>query len=508
MSSSTPSEFPFTIEGRPPLGSSPSTLSVPPQLSHAGNALSQTNSSLPTPPLSSPTPQLPPGSMSNSNVGLKGSIYTHHEQDSPTSSLEDLDFSISTPYTSLRGGSGLDLRKVSNRAEAEALVHKTQKEVLDLADVPGEEVVPETDRVPLSARLAAYGDILALERRFAKGEKQREQWTSRSDSEEDVPTLPKTPRNAALVCDAAFGTPRRVELGPVSPPPSKSSSFQVQRRHRGCGDLIRQRVMGGVSGMVPLAINYQPRETYVLSGCRLDLSGTLSGEGTFKTLLRQKDINPLLPWDTALPQFFSDPRYVLLPSVAARCEAFNEYCRDRARDLRAAMVAPHKAEGAKEEFDRLLREEVKSMRTVWSEWRKSWKKGRRFYGWGQDDREREKRFREWIKELHEQKRAAARKTEADFIGLLKEKGGIKPDSIWKEVQRKLVEDPRYDPVGSSSLCEECFNTKVKTLSAVSCALGSASATASSSRSDITKGSVDDNIQLSGSERNELRWGKG
>ncbi|TDL13252.1 hypothetical protein BD410DRAFT_735577 [Rickenella mellea] len=172
---------------------------------------------------------------------------------------------------------------------------------------------------------------------------------------------------------------------------------------------------------------------------RVDLS-IEEAKALFKTLLREKDINPLLPWDTALPQFVSDPRYVLLPSVAARREAFNEYCRDRARELRAAKVASQKAESAdpKEEFERLLRDEVKSTRTVWSDWRKTWKKDRRFYGWGRDDREREKRFREWIKELGEQKRAAAQKAEADFIGLLKEKGGIKPDSIWKDVGGRLV----------------------------------------------------------------------
>ncbi|TDL20014.1 hypothetical protein BD410DRAFT_841591 [Rickenella mellea] len=50
---------------------------------------------------------------------------------------------------------GLDAT-VSNRAEAEALVHKTQKEILDLVQFPGEEVISETDRVLLSARLAAY----------------------------------------------------------------------------------------------------------------------------------------------------------------------------------------------------------------------------------------------------------------------------------------------------------------------------------------------------------------
>ena len=57
----------------------------------------------------------------------------------------------------------------------------------------------------------------------------------------------------------------------------------------------------------------------------------------------------------------------------------------------------------KEEFDRLLRDEVKSTRTSWTEWRRQWKKDRRFYGWGRDEREREKRFRDYLKELGESK---------------------------------------------------------------------------------------------------------
>ena len=121
-----------------------------------------------------------------------------------------------------------------------------------------------------------------------------------------------------------------------------------------------------------------------------------------QTLLREKDINPLHPWDNSLPLFVSDPRYVLLPSVSARREAFDEYCRDRARELRQAAVKKEKdASNPKEEFDRLLREEVKSTRTTWNEFRREWKKERRFWGWGRDDREREKRFKEYIKELRE-----------------------------------------------------------------------------------------------------------
>ena len=49
----------------------------------------------------------------------------------------------------------------------------------------------------------------------------------------------------------------------------------------------------------------------------------------------------------------------------------------------------------------MLKDEVKSTRASWTEWRRQWKKDRRFYGWGKDDREREKRFRDYLKELGE-----------------------------------------------------------------------------------------------------------
>jgi transcription elongation regulator 1 len=100
----------------------------------------------------------------------------------------------------------------------------------------------------------------------------------------------------------------------------------------------------------------------------------------------------------------SDPRYVLLPSVSARREAFDEYCRDRARELRQSNVKKEKdLANPKEAFERLLKEEVKSTRTSWTDFRRTWKKDRRFWGWGRDDREREKRFRDYLKELGESK---------------------------------------------------------------------------------------------------------
>lgn len=127
-----------------------------------------------------------------------------------------------------------------------------------------------------------------------------------------------------------------------------------------------------------------------------------------QTLLREKDINPLNPWDTSLPLFISDPRYVLLPSVSARREAFNEYCRDAARAQRAAKTAAIKEETEsakvsegekdKEAYAKLLREEVTSTRATWHEFRRKWKKDRRFFGWA-GERERERAFRDWVRDL-------------------------------------------------------------------------------------------------------------
>ena len=74
-------------------------------------------------------------------------------------------------------------------------------------------------------------------------------------------------------------------------------------------------------------------------------------------------------------------------------------------ELREAKVAKSVAsveqKGPKTEYEDLLKEGVKSTRTSWSDFRRTWKKDRRFYGWGRDDREREKKFKEWLKELGE-----------------------------------------------------------------------------------------------------------
>lgn len=131
-----------------------------------------------------------------------------------------------------------------------------------------------------------------------------------------------------------------------------------------------------------------------------------------------------------MPLLITDPRYVLLPSQNDRENVFNEWCRDIARANRLAKgqaaLHPSVTEGvegegdgtattesqhvlskeeekqrARETYDALLKEDVKSTRTTWDEFRRKWKKDRRFFGFGRDEREREKVFKAWLKDLGE-----------------------------------------------------------------------------------------------------------
>lgn len=95
-----------------------------------------------------------------------------------------------------------------------------------------------------------------------------------------------------------------------------------------------------------------------------------------------------------------------------RQEVLDEYCRDIGRQRRLGKnavkssstsgpaVEPTKVDPERE-YKALMREDVTSTRTRWDDFRKKWKKDRRFYSFGRDDREREKAFKTHLKELGE-----------------------------------------------------------------------------------------------------------
>ena len=73
----------------------------------------------------------------------------------------------------------IDIRSISSHAQAEALVQQTQQRIFDLQnelDNSGSNALGVSigdGRTPLSARLAAYGESLAIERRFKEEEERK-----------------------------------------------------------------------------------------------------------------------------------------------------------------------------------------------------------------------------------------------------------------------------------------------------------------------------------------------
>ncbi|KAF5351609.1 hypothetical protein D9756_007496 [Leucocoprinus leucothites] len=70
----------------------------------------------------------------------------------------------------------IDISSISTHAQAEALVEKTKQQVMEFAGHDGQELdsgAGSDGRTPLSARLAAYGESLALARRFKELEEGR-----------------------------------------------------------------------------------------------------------------------------------------------------------------------------------------------------------------------------------------------------------------------------------------------------------------------------------------------
>ncbi|PWN36888.1 uncharacterized protein FA14DRAFT_117587 [Meira miltonrushii] len=192
------------------------------------------------------------------------------------------------------------------------------------------------------------------------------------------------------------------------------------------------------------------------------------------------EINPMAPWDKELPKIVDHRDFTVLKELSDKQDAFNEWCRLRLREKRAARMNSKSSQKGDEAapatsqsdagdrlaaYRTLLESEVTSTRTHWDDFRKSWKRDRRFFAFGRDEREREKEFRNWLKELGERKRQAAIRNENGFVQLLQEKLGSSSENrldpststsqaqnLWSQCKKTpgLDSDPRYDAVGSSS----------------------------------------------------------
>ena len=56
-------------------------------------------------------------------------------------------------------------------------------------------------------------------------------------------------------------------------------------------------------------------------------------------MLAEKDIQPMAPWDMELPKFVNDPRYTAVRQLKDRRDLFDEFCKVKIREQRAAKKA-------------------------------------------------------------------------------------------------------------------------------------------------------------------------
>ncbi|GAA5834689.1 hypothetical protein JCM11251_003633 [Rhodosporidiobolus azoricus] len=203
----------------------------------------------------------------------------------------------------------------------------------------------------------------------------------------------------------------------------------------------------------------------------------------FKVLLGEKDINPMAPFETELPKFVGDPRYHAVTNNRDRRDMFEEFCKEKIREQRAAkkkLAESGKKVDPLTAFRALLTSAVTSTRTHFSDFKRAHSRDPRFREFGKTEGDREKEFKKFLRELGEKKRAQAEKAEKEFKEMLVDDREIRQGDKWADVKKRHANDPRYVAVNSSSLREQLFAKHVSSLSSSSSARPTASSSTSSS----------------------------
>ncbi|GAA5942045.1 uncharacterized protein JCM15063_004280 [Sporobolomyces koalae] len=186
----------------------------------------------------------------------------------------------------------------------------------------------------------------------------------------------------------------------------------------------------------------------------------------YKVLLGEKDINPMAPFENELPKFVNDPRYHSVKTQRDRRDIFDEFCKEKIRERRAAKAKLAQS-GIKVDplvaYRALLTTTVTSTRTHFSDFKKAHGKDSRFREFGKTEGEKEKEFKKFLRELGETKRQAAEKAEQEFRDMLSEDRDIKIGDKWADVKKRHASDRRYAAVNSSSLREQLFSKHLASL---------------------------------------------
>ncbi|KAF8971070.1 hypothetical protein BDZ97DRAFT_1335792 [Flammula alnicola] len=174
-----------------------------------------------------------PGIESALTLPLESSKSAEHIR---TQELPQIDFeeSLSAPATLSSNVLGLnerrsrtpldiDITSISSYAQAEALVQRARQEVLEVANANPQDISPlpsGAGRTPLSARLAAYGESLALERKLREQKEDESFWKDRIH--EPMPPMPSANSSTGKLVSPA--SPPRYDL------PRQKSRDGVERQ--------------------------------------------------------------------------------------------------------------------------------------------------------------------------------------------------------------------------------------------------------------------------------------
>ena len=132
----------------------------------------------------------------------------------PAISSDDHTLSPYRMHHVLRRPLDIDIRSISSHAQAEALVQRAQHAILDMTDELNADNLsspgPSTGRTPLSARLAAYGESLAIQRMLREEEERRATASLQDFDDDEEDFAPSQPTDIARNVGATYSVQEEV----------------------------------------------------------------------------------------------------------------------------------------------------------------------------------------------------------------------------------------------------------------------------------------------------------
>jgi hypothetical protein len=226
----------------------------------------------------------------------------------------------------------------------------------------------------------------------------------------------------------------------------------------------------------------------------------------FKAMLREHNVPPFAAWDSELPKFAGDPRFIAIKRPEFRRRLFDDFVKTRADEVREESAAKKRA--AVERINALMQSSALNItaRTAFDDCCKAVEA---MCASDADLREawallskaaRESAFRAVSEPLREARRAEKQLLKDKFVALLDEHAAdCTPQTKWDDIKARLRDDPRYaNGELRSDEREELFRSFVASL-----AKASDDAPARSSTADALRRVEENRLKLQREREREI-----